>query len=117
MLIKTECSSKSIPLPLLGITDSVRVCDTCHFKVTSKSGGSNRNVLDIVTPPGSGANASSKEDDDLQRAIQASLELSKKQDYKPEPKKIESPVDNGIEILCPILIIPPQSWKELFKSL
>ena len=74
-----ECSSKSIPLPALGLTEAVRVCDTCHFKITSKS-GSNKNLL--VEKQGSGLNAAAashardEEDDALQKAIAASLAIS-----------------------------------------
>jgi hypothetical protein len=71
-----ECSSKSIPLPALGLTDAVRVCDTCHFKLTSKS-GSNKNLLADKQSFGGGPSSVSADDDDaLQKAIAASLELS-----------------------------------------
>ncbi|KAI8814267.1 putative vacuolar sorting-associated protein [Cladochytrium replicatum] len=73
------CSSKSLPLPHLGLTQEVRVCDSCHFKLLLKTSPNpdRRNTLSgfnslSTTPPPAPAN-SSNEDEELQRAIQLSL--------------------------------------------
>ncbi|PFH48290.1 hypothetical protein AMATHDRAFT_65883 [Amanita thiersii Skay4041] len=69
-----QCSSKTMPLPHFGITQEVRVCDGCYNKLLKKAQKSNdstrkqsysHNPRDLNIPGF---------DDDLQRAIQLSLQ-------------------------------------------
>jgi len=66
-----QCSSKSMPLPHFGITQEVRVCDSCHSKLTKK----NNSHRPAQSAPSS-RHRSTREaaDADLQRAIQLSLQ-------------------------------------------
>ena len=64
-------------MPALGLTDPVRVCDTCHYKITT----GNASSVVANSPIAVGGNVintnnNNAEDDDLQRAIEASLRLS-----------------------------------------
>ncbi|KAH9876497.1 Vacuolar protein-sorting-associated protein 27 [Plenodomus biglobosus] len=78
------CSSKTIPLPHLGIMDPVRVDDGCHEKLTEKSrGGPLPRAFDAVKPQktlyqGSMQPRSARVEDsfdaDLKRALEMSLE-------------------------------------------
>ncbi|KAJ3269700.1 Vacuolar protein-sorting-associated protein 27 [Terramyces sp. JEL0728] len=93
-----DCSSKSIPLPLLGITDPVRVCDTCHYKITTKTGDVGSTPVKLNKP----ARVDSDDDEDLAKAIAESLELAKKSTSLPRPReekpKAKSKEDEELEL-------------------
>ncbi|EMD41514.1 hypothetical protein CERSUDRAFT_146526 [Gelatoporia subvermispora B] len=70
-----QCSSKVMPLPHFGITQDVRVCDSCYTKLSKK----NHKCVAMHRPSqsvSSSRHRSAREfaDADLQRAIQLSLE-------------------------------------------
>ncbi|KAK9368296.1 hypothetical protein V1509DRAFT_623668 [Lipomyces kononenkoae] len=70
-----SCSSKSIPLPHLGITQPVRVCDSCYALKHKPPQKHHRHKSEDKKKPGTAL--SHDEDDDLKRALRMSLEDSK----------------------------------------
>ncbi|KAI0762461.1 hypothetical protein C8Q74DRAFT_1382419 [Fomes fomentarius] len=67
-----QCSSKSMALPHFGITQEVRVCDSCYAKLNKKSTKTHRSSQSVS----SSRHRPARElyDAELQRAIQLSLE-------------------------------------------
>ncbi|KAJ3098506.1 Vacuolar protein-sorting-associated protein 27 [Phlyctochytrium planicorne] len=98
---KAEASSimidtkTTLPLPHLGITQEVRVCDSCHYKLTNKvpstPGTPNAGRANSVrSPRTSSASPLNNEDEELQKAIAASLadaEKANKRKSKPPTHK------------------------------
>ncbi|KAF7340228.1 Vacuolar protein sorting-associated protein 27 [Mycena venus] len=71
-----QCSSKSIPLPHFGITQEVRVCDSCYPKLTKKGERSDNKGHRHSTSLHGTRHRAARElaDAELQRAIQLSLQ-------------------------------------------
>jgi growth factor-regulated tyrosine kinase substrate len=102
-----QCSSKSIPLPHLGIMQPVRVDDGCYDKLTKKgsgggsSGGGNERRVSFAPKPSTMQPRSARIegnsfDEDLKKALEMSLEEAKgitssgyvpRSESKPEPAK------------------------------
>ncbi|KAG8908094.1 Vacuolar protein-sorting-associated protein 27 [Tulasnella sp. 403] len=105
------CSSKSLPLPHFGITEPVRVCDSCHVKLQKKktehktSGDPKFGRSQSLSAPRPPKPKTPREqaDEDLQRAIELSLketQSSHRTGYVPQtsswPGASEPPeVDRG----------------------
>jgi growth factor-regulated tyrosine kinase substrate len=89
-----DCCNKRIPLPKLGITDSVRVCESCYYKLNNSSyntpnqsnqgdnsnlndnnfyGGNNYINIDNYGSSNHNETTSSQEEEDIRRAIELSL--------------------------------------------
>ncbi|KAI5814158.1 vacuolar protein sorting-associated protein 27 [Pyronema omphalodes] len=93
------CSSKSIPLPHVGIIQAVRVCDGCHSTLTerklpaslpkvlqSPKSHSSRRVAPSASMQPRNARVEQDDDEDLKRALQMSLEEAKgNPGYVPQP--------------------------------
>lgn len=98
-----EHSSRTMPLPSLGIMEPVRVCDNCHFKSKYKL-ESNKNLAlknngnDGHHSSETSNNVGDGEDEDLKRAIELSLKESggfkSEAPQQPKPQEPE-PVSNG----------------------
>ncbi|KIX96410.1 uncharacterized protein Z520_07676 [Fonsecaea multimorphosa CBS 102226] len=101
-----QCSSKSIPLPHLGIMQPVRVDDGCYDKLTKKSGGGSDRRVSFAPKPSSMQPRSariennSSFDEDLKRALEMSLEEAKgisSSGYVPQSQpKQEPPKTNAV---------------------
>ncbi|KAF9074014.1 hypothetical protein BDP27DRAFT_1288432 [Rhodocollybia butyracea] len=69
------CSSKTMPLPHFGIAQEVRVCDTCHNKMSKRAEKSDKGHRHSASlHSGRHSRARDIADAELQRAIQLSLQ-------------------------------------------
>lgn len=88
-------SSKTIPLPALGILQPVRVCDDCYQIHKSKSGGSakgDHRRLRLIQKSDTNATQESEEDEQLRKAIELSLQESQgPPSYAPPPTAPPAP--------------------------
>lgn len=78
LIFDHKCSSKALPLPHFGITQAVRVCEACHFKLTKKKEAEQaaKEASDAKKKTVARAAAVDAIDADLQKAIQLSLQAS-----------------------------------------
>jgi growth factor-regulated tyrosine kinase substrate len=71
-----DCSAKRIALAHLGITEEVRVCDGCHMKILNKNIDDKPRSRQSSERENSRDELARKEEEELERAIAASLESS-----------------------------------------
>lgn len=74
-----KCSSKNLPLPHFGIPQEVRVCDSCHFKLTRKKEAAAKEIEDAKKKAAQQQHRAARQDHidyDLARAIELSLKES-----------------------------------------
>ena len=78
LIFDHKCSSKTLALPHFGITQAVRVCEACHFKLTKKKEAeqADKEASDAKKKAASRSAAIDAIDPDLQKAIQLSLQES-----------------------------------------
>ena len=92
-----DCSTSRLALPHLGVTEAVRVCDTCNAKLKTKT---DKEASPTYSSPAflqgtSSSDVAQKEQKDLERAIAASLGQSA---TKPVEKKVSfKPADASDE--------------------
>ncbi|GAA5959527.1 hypothetical protein JCM3765_002356 [Sporobolomyces pararoseus] len=81
------CSSQTSSLPHYGITQSVRVCDTCFKMIKQGKGSQVARSTSTSSSSSSSKNktTSSREDEDLRKAIQASLNDSSSSSHSHGP--------------------------------
>jgi growth factor-regulated tyrosine kinase substrate len=72
-----KCSSKTLPLPHFGIPQEVRVCDSCHFKLTRKKEAAAKEAEDAQKKGRRQQIRHEQSDYDLARAIELSLKESR----------------------------------------
>jgi growth factor-regulated tyrosine kinase substrate len=78
LIFDHKCSSKTLPLPHFGITQAVRVCDACHFKLTKKKEVEQAAKESSEAKKRAAVRTAAIDaiDPDLQKAIQLSLQES-----------------------------------------
>ena len=78
LIFDHKCSSKVLPLPHFGITQAVRVCEACHFKLSKKKEAEQaaKEANEAKKKAVARTVAVDAIDADLQKAIQLSLQES-----------------------------------------